>query len=258
MFKYYPKNPESVRSILAAAFRLYFASFIYSLALSVLAAFTMSFTFYYLTFYVFGVFAYFSLLPTLYATLVTLIFFIPLVKRIYSIGAGLPISTKHAFDGFISHYIRMTLLMCLFGVLSILMDIVWDMFDFNNIEKVIFFSFLVVMVIIFTVKVYFTPMYIMLENKNVYDAIKSSFKIEFHHSWLTFSVLFVFFIGYSTVVSFTEPYIAVFPFGLDIYTILLSVVAFPLIICIQMTQFFNLKDMTEREAQLSASTSPKS
>jgi len=111
MFKYTAHDPESPLSVLAASFRLYCASFLYTIGLSLISAMTFLATNFFLLHHLDMSNFYYSLLPGPISTIIGLIFFIPLIKRIYSVGAQLPISTRHAFSGFFLHFVRLVILL---------------------------------------------------------------------------------------------------------------------------------------------------
>lgn len=247
MFKYIAEDRESAWGVLGAAIRLYFSSFLYTLVLSIIATLT------FLTARV--IFAgplpldkpYQVALLAFLPTLLGLVFFIPLVKRIYSVGAQLPISTARAFDGFFIHYARMAVFVILCTLASLIIPILWFLFKPQltpNVE--VWLLFLTMFIYIFVgLKIYFTAMFIILENKGIFEAIKASIMIEYRQTWLTFCVLFLYFFGYWALVNFATKHIIWQALGIDITTEIISVIALPLFLCIQITQFFNLKELAK-------------
>ncbi len=239
MFKFLPRNPESPRSVIAAGFRLYFASFKYSLALvvSLALALTICYT---------GLAEYTVLndvMVSFVTALVGLVFFIPIVKRIYSAGAGLPISTQHAFDGFFTHYVRLVIIVCLLNFLSLFMVIVMGLASFN-IPVLIISSFLLVIAYFYiAIKIYFANMFVLLENKHIFDAFKSSIRIEHHHMWLTFWVLFVYMFSFFVILTFVNPHLNDTPLLQMAFNAAATIIGIPLFICVQICQFFNLKEL---------------
>lgn len=247
MFKYTAQNPESALSVLAAAFRLYFASFLYSLTLSVIATLTFLSTNFVLVNYLEITNQFFVILPIVLSSSISLVFFIPLIKRIYSVGAELPISTARAYDGFFIHFFRMLVFILLCVIASAIIPGIWTLINpqINPNISMVLLCLLVVLYIYIGLKIYFTAMFIILENKAIFEAIKASFRIEFDHMWLTFCVLSLYFLGYWAVTSMMSGYIVWDSLGIDLPTEIFSVIALPLFLSIQICQFMNLKRLSK-------------
>lgn len=250
MFKYTVDHPESTLSILGASFRLYFASFWVSLVLSVVASLTFLSMNYAFSELFQGAAPYYGPLPGLLSAMLGLIFFIPLIKRIYSVGAQLPISTPLAFSGFFTHFIRLVLFLIFVAVLSIIFPLIWGLLK-PSIQPqylpAILFP-LVFLYIYIALRLYFTPLFIVLENKGLWQAIKASVAIGHNHLWLTFCVLSLFYFAYWGVASMMTGHILLEPIGVDLATEVLSVIVLPLFLSIQLCQFFNLKTLAKTEA----------
>jgi hypothetical protein len=246
MFKYNAINPNSALSVLSVALRLYFASFLYTLVLSIIATLTFFSISYILLTYLPPMNKYMALILSFVPSLISLIFFIPLIKRIYSVGADLPITTTEAFRGFIIHYCRMAVFIILCITASMIFPLLWIYFNPSLNQHVYFFliAFISFIYIYIGLKVYFTAMFIVLENKGIIDALKSSLRIEHRHMWLTFCVLFIYFLAYWCVISLTSGIIIWEVLGIDIITEIFTVITLPLFLCIQIAQFFNLKRLT--------------
>lgn len=249
MFKYIADNRESAWSVLGAGLRLYFSSFLYTLTLSIIATLT------FLSARV--VFSgplpldkpYQVALLSILPPLLSLVFFIPLVKRIYSVGAQLPISTARAFDGFFTHYLRMALFVLICTLASLIFPVIWILTkpQLNPHVQAWIMIFVILFYIFIGLKVYFTALFIILENKGIIEAVKASIKIEHNQTWLTFSVLALYFFGYWALVNFVTEHIIWQALGIDLVTEFISVIALPLFLCIQITQFFNLKVLANEE-----------
>jgi hypothetical protein len=243
MFKYTVDHPESTLSILAAGFRLYFASFWVSLVLSIVASLTfLSMSYAFMQLFQ-GASPYFMPLPMLLSAILGLVFFIPLIKRIYSVGAQLPISTPLAFTGFLKHFIQLIFFLVFIGVLLNIFPLVWGFFK-PSIQPqylpAVFFP-LTFLYLYVALRLYFTPLFIVLENKGLWQAIKASIAVGQNHLWLTFCVLSLFYFAYWGVASMTMGHVLLNPIGVDLATEVLSVIALPLFLSIQLCQFFNLK-----------------
>lgn len=248
MFKYTAHNPNSAFSVLAASFRLYFSSFLYSVILAVVASLTfLAANYIFATYFTFSE-IYFSVIPGAISSILGLIFFIPLIKRIYSVGADLPITTPEAFRGFFTHFVRLVIFIVLTILLSMIVPTAWTYLapeEMSMTWQIILTAIVIFIYVYIGLKIYFAPMFIVLENKHVWDALKGSFRIEHHHMWLTFCVLSLYFLGYWTVISFTSGYFVWEPLGVDLYTLVLSTLTLPLFLSIQICQFFNLKKLSK-------------
>lgn len=247
MFKYTANNPDSALSVLGAALRLYFASFFYTLTLSVIATLTFWTASHLASTYLVISNQLITFLVWFIPAIAGLIFFIPLIKRIYSVGAGLPISTRQAFTGFIKDLCRLTIFIVLCIIASAIIPLLCAAIKLPQNGHLFFALFAICSFIYFYVglKIYFTPLFIVLENKGLIDALKCSLKIEHNHMWLTFSVLSLYFFIYWAVISFTTGYIVIETINLDLATEIFSVIALPLFLCIQICQFFNLKKLSQ-------------
>jgi len=247
MFKYTAKNPESAFSVLAASFRLYFASFLYSLTLSIVASLTFWTTNYFIHTYFEMDEVYSQFIPGSVSSLLSLIFFIPLIKRIYSVGAGLPITTHEAFRGFFIHFIRLTLFAVLTLAVASIIPLIWDLAGPKTYSTSILIPAAIIsfVYIYIGLKIYFAPLFIVLENKSILDATKASLRIERQHVWMTFCILVTYIFGYWTVISFTSGYFVWDPLGIDLYMLIFSVITLPLFFSIQICQFFNLKRLAK-------------
>lgn len=241
MFKYLPKDPDSIRSVLAASFRLYFKSLKYSLALAVSASIIMGLSFEFFLDRNFN-----AIVAGLYSSVISLIFFIPLVKRIYSVGAGLPITTGHAFDDFVPDFVRITLLFCLITLGTTLFNIGIALSSYNQWTLIAGSFLLLFLYAYFLVKIYFASLIIILENKNIFKALVESWHIEHHHMWLTFWVLFTYLVGFALLLTFIQPYIESEAIEL-VVNLVASIIGFPLFICVQLVQFMNLKQLYRAE-----------
>src|SRR5690606_2872960 len=114
---------------------------------------------------------------------------------------------------------------------------------------VVFIFCLIVLIYLYLiVKIYFAPLFIVLENKNVFEALRLSMKIEHNHMWLTFCVIALFYFGFQLVISLTSGFFVWEPLGINLYLTLLSVLVLPLFLSIQICQFFNLKRLSNPEA----------
>jgi hypothetical protein len=238
--------------VIAAALRLYFDSFFYTLILSIIATMTF-FSVYYVAV------TYFTLtndrvlfIMQFLPSLISLIFFIPLVKRIYSVGSELPITTNQAFSGFFVHYFRMAIfiILCILAS-SIIPATIYYLnpklppitSGFAIYLLVCGISFIYIYV---TLRLYFTSMFIILENKPILESIKLSFKISQNHIWLTFWVIAMFAFGYWTVTSLFSNILVWEALGLDLVKEAFTVISLPLFLCIQIAQFFNLKKLLQQ------------
>lgn len=255
MFKYIAHDPESPLSVLAASFRLYCASFLYSVILSLVSTMTFLATNHYLVVHLNKGTYYYSFTPALVSTLLGLIFFIPLIKRIYSVGAGLPITTPHAFSGFFTHFVRLILFTGICTSVGLMLPMILALMNPNiNPGWVVFIFCLIILIYLYLIiKIYFAPLFIVLENKNVFEALRLSMKIEHDHMWLTFCVIALFYFGYQMIISFTSGLFVWEPLGINLYLTLLSVLVLPLFLSIQICQFFNLKRLSNSEAGPSSS-----
>ncbi len=242
MFKYLPTDPNSARSIIKAGFRLYADSFKYSLALSISMSLILTIAFLFFSLYT----QINDFLISFFVSITGLIFFIPLVKRIYSVGAGLPITTKHAYDGFLSHFIRITILICLLNYFSIFIIFVLSAASAHPTAMLLLAFTVVIGYTYFILKIYFANMFIILENKHIWAALKSSVSIEYHHMWLTFWVIFAFLTLFLIVVTFLSPYFTNSILSESLFNAVVSIIGIPMFIAIQITQFFNLKNLREK------------
>lgn len=247
MFKYTANKPESALSVLAASFRLYFASFLYSITLSIVASMTFLATNYFAENHLDMTNIYNAAIPGSISSILGLIFFIPLIKRIYSVGAGLPITTAEAFSGFFIHFIRLTIFVFLIAFAGAIIPVLWKLSNIQTQSTLILIPFFLIafVYIYIALKIYFTPIFIVLENKSVIESLKASLRIEHHHLWLTFCVLALYCFGYWAVVSSTSGLLVWQPLGIDFYTLLLSIITLPLFMSIQICQFFNLKRLAQ-------------
>jgi hypothetical protein len=254
MFKYFAHDPESAFSVIAAAFRLYFDSFLYTLVLAIIATLTF-FSMYFLTVTYLPqnnnvVLTLLSFVPTL----ISLIFFIPLIKRIYSVGSELPITTAQAFSGFFVHYFRMAFFAILCIAAATALPALWLLINPQlppGIHGYGFGIYLAVCAVLFVyifvgLKLYFTAMFIILENKPVFESIKLSYKLSHDHLWLTFWVLVVYAFGYWGVSSIFGNIIVWEVLGVDLIKEAFTVITLPLFLSIQITQFFNLKKLAQQ------------
>jgi hypothetical protein len=250
MFKYTAHDPESALSVLAASFRLYCASFLYTIVLSLVSAMTFLATNFYVMNHLDMSNYYYSILPGPISSMLGLIFFIPLIKRIYSVGAQLPISTRLAFSGFFKHFVRLVLLIALAMTAGMFLPVVLMIInpELSPGWMVSLFCLMLIVYVYIILKFYFTALFIVLENKSVLEALKASLKIEHNHMWLTFCVLALYYFGYQMVISFTSGFFTWEPLGINLYLLLLSVLVLPLFLSIQICQFFNLKRLSSREA----------
>jgi hypothetical protein len=254
MFKYTAHDPESPLSVLAASFRLYYASFLYTIVLSLVST---------MTFFAVNVFLmqhldmdniYYSFLPGPLSTMISLIFFIPLIKRIYSVGAQLPITTRQAFSGFFLHFFRLVSLIFLAWGAGLLIPLIWMVAapTVSNEVNITLFCLILILYLYLILKFYFTALFIVLENKSVLESLKASLKIEHNHMWLTFCVLVLFYFGVQLLISLTGGMAIWKPLGINLYVTLLSVLILPLFLSIQICQFFNLKRLSNQEAVTSS------
>jgi hypothetical protein len=245
MFKFLPRNPDSAWSVIAAGFKLYFSSFKYSLSYAISMALTL--TIIYVGFDNYTTTNDFTI--SLVATLAGLVFFIPLVKRIYSVGADLPITTQQAFNSFIWHYARLAIIFCLLNLLSIaiviIMGLTFVSFGAVSPGVMVLVGFLVIVAYFYILlKIYFANMFVLLENQNIWQAFKSSIRIEHHHMWLTFWVIFLFIFLFTAVITFINPYFNDMPNAQIAFNAVATIIGFPLFVCVQICQFFNLKQLS--------------
>lgn len=248
MFIYTAHDPESALSVLAASFRLYFASFLYALTLSIVSSLTFLATNFFIENHIDPNTNLYEILPAVLSTILSLIFFIPLIKRIYSVGANLPITTAEAFRGFFMHFYRLLILVILTGLAASILPAIfaYSKIEVNTTVSVILLFMLLFIYIYIGLRIYFTSLFIVLENKGIWESLKASFRIEHNHMWLTFCVLTLYVFGFWTVISFTSGYFVWQPLGVDLYTLLLSIVTLPLFLSIQICQFFNLKKLAKQ------------
>jgi hypothetical protein len=193
---------------------------------------------------------YYRAIPGPISVIISFIFFIPLIKRIYSVGAQLPISTRHAFSGFFLHFVRLVILFIIAIIAAMLIPAIWMFINpqFSDGVRVTIFCIILILYVYTILKFYFTALFVVLENKGVLEALKASLKIEHAHMWLTFCVITLFYFGTRLIISFTSGLFVWEPLGINLYLTLLSVLVLPLFLSIQICQFFNLKRLSNREA----------
>jgi hypothetical protein len=246
MFKFIARNPESPLSVLAAGFRLYFASFLYSLTLTVVASLTfLSSNF--ITYHFLPANSFFiELFPAISSSILSFIFFIPLIKRIYSVAAGLPVTTASAFSGFFTHFIRLTGMFLLVTGLTSIIPVLWILYlpaITTTTAMMITIGVLGFVYVYIALKIYFTAIIIILENRGIIEALKTSFKLEHDHMLLTFSIIVIYLFGYWGVNSTLSGLYMWEAIGVDLSTLILSIISLPLFLSIQICQYFNLKKL---------------
>lgn len=239
MFKYLPKNPNSILSILRAGIRLYCASFIYTLALSLSVGLTAL-----LVTYFFKIQSINLILVSLYSSFVTVIFIIPLVKRINCIGLGLPVKSGEAFHDFINSYPRMISLICVYMLVAIVAN------TFMLISTYTWYGYIITLLAIIVINgyiithIYFADLFIILDNQSMKAAIERSSNVSIRDMWYIAAVVTVFFLLYLALRIFISPYFHGMLLDFNVMDFFAVIIGTPLFVCIQMVHFYQMKQST--------------
>lgn len=239
MFKYLPKNPDSLFSILYAGVRLYMASFFYSMPLAVgVGLLTL------LVRYLFKLNDVNLILLSIYSSFVTMIFIVPLIRRLDYVGRGFPFVIGEAFRGFWNGYLRMVSLTCVYTFVSLMTNI------FVMTSKEMWYAYAITLLTMVVVNgyivthIYFANLYIILDRDPMVLAMQKSSAVSVKQMWNIAGVVSVFIFAYLILVEFIAPYAPYFRsehLTFNYINFIAVVIGTPLFCCFQLVQFHQMK-----------------
>lgn len=246
MFKYLPKNPDSLFSILYAGLRLYCASFFYSMPLALAVGFTTL-----LIRYVFKLNDINLILLSIYSSFVTMIFIVPLIKRLDYVGRGFPFVVGKAFSRFWDGYLRMVSLTCVYTFTSLMTNIfiiasreIWYAYGITLLTMVVVNGYIVT-------HIYFANLYIILDKEPMVLAIQKSAVVSIKQMWNIAGVVSIFVLAYLTLVVYIAPYGPYFyspQLTFNIVNFIAVIMGTPLFCCFQIVQFHQMKQSEQNNA----------
>lgn len=246
MFKYLPKNPDSLLSILHAGLRLYCAAFFSSMPLALAVGLTTL-----LIRYIFKLNDINLILLSIYSSFVTMIFIVPLIKRLDYVGRGFPFIPGKAFSRFWDGYLRMVSLTCVYTFISIMTNI---FIIASKFEWYAYAITLVTMVVVngyIVTHIYFANLYIILDKEPMIVAMQKSSAVSINQMWNIAGVVSVFILAYLVLVEYIAPYAPYFhsaDLTFNIFNLIAVIVGIPLFCCFQIVQFQQMKHSSQDNA----------
>lgn len=239
MFKYLPHNPDSFLSLLHAGLRLYFAGFLYSLPLALAVGLTTL-----LVKYVFDVNHINLILLSIYSSFFTMIFIVPLIKRLDYVGRGFPFVPGEAFFGFWDGYLRMVSLTCVYTLISVMTNIFIFASTFIWYAQAITILTMIVVNGYIITHIYFANLYVILDRHPMMLAIQKSSAVPVKDMWMIIGVVSVFILAYFCLIEVMAPYAPYFRtghFNFNYLNLMAVIIGTPLFCCFQIVQFHQLK-----------------